>query len=114
MPDIKDLIERIQFELLDWDNVTPLPDEGPTRTYVSVGDLKTLLFALTRSEKENAELREALRPFAAAWEEIEGIYAKHGVSSDPSDEVLVRSWQFTHGEYRRARAVTKESIDPKG
>lgn len=36
------LVGLMKFELLDW-NGTALPDDGPTRTYVSVGQLRQLL-----------------------------------------------------------------------
>lgn len=79
------LQNMIKGETTDWDNATLLPDEGPTRTYVSVADLRALGAlvdeALSRSPlpqqaKEIERLREAgLDTVSTYWVAAFGVPA---------------------------------------
>src|SRR6185312_4916142 len=68
--------------------------------------------ALTRSEKENAELREALRPFGEFGQMMLGVDEKDDspwvTAPDETPVKSIAAYGFTFGTYRTAaRALTK-------
>jgi len=124
MPDIKDLIERSKvLTLIEEIRVSPHWSGAVTDmlTDVIAGEVRELpaASALSRLEKENAELREALRPFGEFGQmmlkEIMKDESMWVLEPDDTPVWNLQAYGFNLGHFRAAaRALTKESIDAKG
>lgn len=89
-------------------------DEEANAAYIALANPSNLTALVTwalETEARNAELEKALKPFVKVYDAREARYNKRGGNFDHlGDDVGVGDMPtgtFTHGDFRRARALLK-------
>lgn len=94
-------VEQIRREIPAEFSLVP-PDGGDVKTYEAV---RTMADEITRLRAENEALREALRPFRHAADDVDAIPGFLGESVSDSTNIAGNWVGLSVGDLRRARAA---------